>query len=150
MAYTPATPDPSSPTVPGWGSNPHHYRDNVSSLTHCTTAGTPASPFKRTSQVSVSGPLHLLFPCWEALPPFSFSETPPSFGLDILFFFFFFFFVFSRAAAAAYGSSQARGQVAAIATGPHHSHSNARSKPRVQAMSATYTTAHGNTISLTH
>ena len=47
------------------------------------------------------------------------------------------FFVFSRAAPEACGSSQARGQIGAVAT-------------RIWATSATYTTAHGNTRSLTH
>ena len=44
-----------------------------------------------------------------------------------------------RATPAAYVSSQARGQIGAIAAGLYHS----------QAESATYTTAHGNTRSLT-
>ena len=39
----------------------------------------------------------------------------------------FFFFVISWAAPAAYGGSQARGLIGAVATGLHHSHSNARS-----------------------
>ena len=43
-----------------------------------------------------------------------------------------------------YGSSQARGQIGIIAAGPHLSHS------RIQATSATCTTAHGNTKSVTH
>ena len=43
-------------------------------------------------------------------------------------FFFFFFLVFSRVAPAAYRGSQARGPVAAVATGLHHSRSKARSK----------------------
>ena len=47
-----------------------------------------------------------------------------------------------RAAPTAYGGSQARCQIRAVATGLHHSHSNARS--------ATYTTTHGNPGSLTH
>ena len=42
----------------------------------------------------------------------------------------------------AYGDAQARGPIGAgaVATGLHHSHSNARSE-----LSATYTTAYGNT-----
>ena len=31
-----------------------------------------------------------------------------------------------------YGSSQARGQIGAVADGLHHSHSGARSNPRLQ------------------
>ena len=42
---------------------------------------------------------------------------------------FFFFSVFFRAAPVAYGGSQARGQVGAVATCLHQSHSNAGSKP---------------------
>ena len=37
-----------------------------------------------------------------------------------------------RATPAAHGGSQARGLIRAIAAGLHHSHSNARSKPRLQ------------------
>ena len=48
------------------------------------------------------------------------------------FFFFFFLIVFSRAASVAYGGSQARGLIGALATGLCHSHSNARSEPRLQ------------------
>ena len=48
------------------------------------------------------------------------------------------------AAPAAHGSSQARGRIGAIAAGLRHNHSNARS------VSVTYTTAYGNTRSLTH
>ena len=50
----------------------------------------------------------------------------------------FFFFFFFRAAPTAYGSSQARGQIRATATGLHHS------------LSRAYTTAHGNVRSLSH
>ena len=42
----------------------------------------------------------------------------------IFFFFFFCPFAISWAAPAAYGGSQARGQIGAIATGLHQSHSN--------------------------
>ena len=51
---------------------------------------------------------------------------------------FFFFLSFSlslsllRAAPTAYGGSQARGRIEAIAAGLHHSHSNARSEPRLR------------------
>ena len=43
-----------------------------------------------------------------------------------------FFLVFSRAAPMAYGGSQARGLIGAAAASLHHSHSNARSEPRLQ------------------
>ena len=41
------------------------------------------------------------------------------------------FFAFLRATPAAHGGSQARAQIGAVATGLHHSHSNARSKPHL-------------------
>ena len=44
----------------------------------------------------------------------------------------FFSFCLFRAAVAAYGSSQARGQIGAIAASLHHSHSIARSEPQLQ------------------
>ena len=44
----------------------------------------------------------------------------------------FFLSVFFRAAPTAYGSSQARGEIEAVAAGLHHSHSNARSEPHLQ------------------
>ena len=55
------------------------------------------------------------------------------------------FVLFFQVTLAAYGSSQARGQIGAAAASLHHSHSNG-----IQATSATYTTAHGNTRSSTH
>ena len=42
------------------------------------------------------------------------------------------FFVFSRAAPMVYGGSQARGQIGAIATDLHQSHSNVGSKRHLQ------------------
>ena len=58
------------------------------------------------------------------------------------FFFFFWSFCPFGAAPAAYGGSQARVLIGAIAAGLCHS--------QIQAASATYTTAHSNTRSLTH
>ena len=55
-----------------------------------------------------------------------------------------FFWGLFRASPVAYGNSQAKGRIRASAAGRHHSYSNAG------AMSATYTTAHGNAGSLTH
>ena len=69
-----------------------------------------------------------------------------SMTLNMYSFFSFFFFFFSRATPVAYGGSQTRGLIGATAAGRHHSHSNMGSKPRLQ----TYTTAQGNTRSLTH
>ena len=43
----------------------------------------------------------------------------------------FFIFCLFRATPTAYGSSQAMGQIRAVAAGLHHSHSNARSEPRL-------------------
>ena len=63
-----------------------------------------------------------------------------------LFIFYFIFFIcFFRATATAYGSSQARGQIRAAAAWLYHRHGN----HVIWAMSGTYTTAHGNAISLT-
>ena len=47
-------------------------------------------------------------------------------------FFFFFFFGLLRATPVAYGGSQARGLIGAVAASLRHSHSNARSEPRLQ------------------
>ena len=47
----------------------------------------------------------------------------------------FFSFCLFRAAPAAYGSSQVRGQIAAVPAGLHYSHSNARSQLRLQPTS---------------
>ena len=44
----------------------------------------------------------------------------------------FFVFCLFRAAPSAYGGSQARGGMGAVATGLHHSHSNAGSEPYLQ------------------
>jgi len=55
-------------------------------------------------------------------------------------------FSISWAAPAAYGGSQARGQIGAVATGLHHSHSNAG----IPASSSTYATGCRNSGSLTH
>ena len=50
---------------------------------------------------------------------------------NLLFFLPFFFGLFFRAAPVAYGGSQARRRIGTVATGLHHSHSNARSKLRL-------------------
>ena len=53
----------------------------------------------------------------------------------ILFYFILFYFILFclfRAVPVAYWGSQARSQIGAIAAGLHHSHSNARSKSRLQ------------------
>ena len=67
-------------------------------------------------------------------------------NLDGFCFVLFCLFAISWAAPAAYGDSQARGPIGAVATSLCHSHSNVG----IQAASATYTTAYGNTGSLTH
>ena len=46
-------------------------------------------------------------------------------------FFFLFFSCLFRAAPTAYGSSKARGQLGALASGLHHSHSNVGSEPHL-------------------
>ena len=59
-----------------------------------------------------------------------------------------FFLSFLRLLPMASGGSQARGLIRDVATGLRQSHSNMGSELR--AVSATYTTAHGNNGSLTH
>ena len=54
---------------------------------------------------------------------------------DLYLIFFFLSFCHSWAAPAAYGGSQARGQIRAVATGLHQSHSKAGSKPHLQPTS---------------
>ena len=49
-----------------------------------------------------------------------------------IFFFFPFVCLLFRVVPEAYGGSQTRGQIRAVAAGLRHSHSNARSEPRVQ------------------
>ena len=44
-----------------------------------------------------------------------------------------FFFCLFRAAPAAHGGSQAKGQIGAVASDLHHSHSNASSEPCLRA-----------------
>ena len=44
------------------------------------------------------------------------------------------FFLLFRVAPVAYGGSQARGQIAAVATGLRHRHSNTRSEMHLQPM----------------
>ena len=51
-----------------------------------------------------------------------------------------FYFLIFRAPPAAYGSLQARGPIGAAAAGLHHS----LQQRQIQAMSVTYTTAHGS------
>ena len=68
--------------------------------------------------------------------------------------FFLFFFGLFRATPAAYGGSQARGLIGAAAASLHHSYSCQPTpqlqQRQIQTESSTYTTAHGNTGSLTH
>ena len=59
-------------------------------------------------------------------------------------------FVFLRAAPAAHGSSQARGQIRATDAGHCHWPQPQPRQRQIRAASANYTTAHGNTGSLTH
>ena len=49
-----------------------------------------------------------------------------------IYLFIFSLFAFFWAAPAAYGGSQARGLIAAVTAGLHHSHSNAESEPHLQ------------------
>ena len=56
----------------------------------------------------------------------------PVVGKLVNFLAFFFFFVLFRTTPVANGSSQARGQIRAVAASLHHSHSNAGSEPHLQ------------------
>ena len=74
------------------------------------------------------------------------NETRTHNRLEVFFFFFFFFFfVFLGLPPWAYGGSHARGPVGAVATSLHH-----RQQCQIWAVSAAYTTDHGNTRSSTH
>ena len=66
---------------------------------------------------------------------------------NLIVFHFLFLFLLFRATPAAYGGSQAWGRIRAVAASLHASHSNAGYEPHLHV---TYTTAHGNTRSLTH
>ena len=66
-------------------------------------------------------------------------------GMPIYLFIYLFIFLLFGAVPVAYGGSQARDQIGGTAAGLRHSHNNAR----FWATSATYSTAHGNTGSLT-
>ena len=54
--------------------------------------------------------------------------------LDFVFSAFWFFVLLFRATPMAYGGAQARDPIVTVAAGLHHSHSNARSKPRLQSI----------------
>jgi len=126
----------------------------VGFLTHCAIAGTPLAIFNniiywrkhvlRSKQMTF---ILLLwdFPCITIICLYIWS----SILVHIARFFFFFFFVFLPFLGplpTAYGGSQARGLIQAVVTGLHQSCSNKGSEPHLQP----YTTAHGNTGSLTH
>ena len=81
--------------------------------------------------------IHLMVPLW---------SVPFFFCLHVVFqrvFFVFFFAFFFRAAPVAYGGFQARVLIGAVAMPEPEQRG-------IQAMSATYITAHGNAASLTH
>ena len=63
--------------------------------------------------------LQALSPCSISLKPE--TTLPDGYDSSLFFFFFFFFFLLFRAALRAHGSSQARGQIRAVAAGLHHS-----------------------------
>ena len=67
----------------------------------------------------------------ESLPEPRGVHSPHEF-LNFFFLFFFFFFGLFRASPTAYGSSQARGRIAAVAANLHHSPSNWGSEPCLQ------------------
>ena len=81
-------------------------------------------------------------------PPLSshLSKLPLQCTYRNVFYFFFCLLVFSRTSSMAHGGSQARGQIGAVAIGL-----TPQPQPlQIRAMTATYTTAHGNTGSSTH
>ena len=59
------------------------------------------------------------------------SSSPNPFFFDTDFFIIYFILLF-RGTPATYGSSEARGEIRAVAASLHHSHSNAGSKPHLQ------------------
>ena len=64
----------------------------------------------------------------------SLGTTPPFSGFLLFYFilcYFILFYFICRSVPAAYGSSQARGRIGAVVSGHSHSHSNARSEPRL-------------------
>ena len=75
----------------------------------------------------------------------SFKADSPSFSLFILFYFIFLSFCLFRAIPTAYGGSHARGLISCSLRPTPQPH-----QCRIQAASATYTTAHVNAGSLTH
>ena len=78
--------------------------------------------------------------------PFSYTFKALLCTPDFIFIFIFLFFLAFRATLMAYGSSQARGGIGATSCWP----TPQPQQHRIQAESPTYTTAHGNTESLTH
>ena len=70
-------------------------------------------------------------------------------GFNIYLFYFICFFFFFRAAPEAYGCSQARGWIRDVTPG-HWPMPEPQQQLGIQAVSTTYTTAHGNARSLTH
>ena len=103
----------------------------LTGLLRLTPASTPLSaqiPLLRGAFLNHSPATALIsLTCLTFFPELS---TNSFFCLFILFFFSFFFFVY-RVAPAADRGSQARGPIRAAAARLHHSHSNARSKPRL-------------------
>ena len=73
-----------------------------------------------------------------------------NFYLCIYLFLSFFFSSLSRATPGTYGSSQSRGWIGAVATATPQPRYTTATATWDQAASATYTTAHSNTRSLTH
>ena len=78
---------------------------------------------------------HFQIICTSAFPVFGVTAMERVLEAGVLFFliyFLFFVFLSFRAAPMACGGSQARGLIGAVATGLHHSHSNARSELHLQ------------------
>ena len=115
---------------------PLYHTDRLNSVPATAHPSLSLSP---ELDLSAGQPLELLpVARWEAFDKWnslSISTYPPhpQFPQDsLLFFFFLIFLPFLGPLPSAYGGSQARGLIRAVATGLHHSHSNVRSKPRLQ------------------
>ena len=98
----------------------------VGFVNHWATTGTPPSLIFKMYKLNVLLPSTTsYFLPWPRFFSFPDGWQCPSFFLFVCLLF--------RAALKACGGSQARGLIRAVTTGPHHNHSNVRSKPSLQS-----------------
>ena len=104
-----------------------NLRLNLHQASHCHRIPVVSvrEGFVLLEKTSISFEFNITRMCW------SWKMIPIAFFLLVLFMFYFYFLLF-RATLAVYGGSQARGQIGDVATGLHHSHSNAGSEPGLQ------------------